>query len=730
MNQQRSELPDFSDWMNGGEPGSAFVIEDDGPDRPSFSAPAPLRQEWTSQPTERAVAEQPSTDNKTLKSALAHANRGHQVLPLHWPLVEGTCSCNDPQCKHVGKHPLTVHGLKDASINQQTISSWWERWPNANLGLLTGSISGLVVLDVDGDGGVASLTELVKEFGPLPTTTQSKTKRGTHFFFNYPKGRDVRGSVGKLGRGLDVRANGNYVVIAPSRYVGGHYEWTTKGVLADLPGWLLEKMIAATSSRVQNSGATEASNRIPEGRRNQTLTSLAGTMRKRSMTQDAIEAALLTENRNRCDPPLSDAEVIKIARSVGRYEPGQTNSASQPQSPAFPNEVKESGKTDCDYEGLSLPQFPDSAWRGLFANYRDAMRACSEASDVYNFLAFWTAAGNALGRRIYFNYGMRLHANVYGIAFGPTGDFKTSALRRAAELTEGAGLRVVRGVGSGEGISEGLGEEPTLFSLDEFTSLLRQGKWDGSTLLPTLTEIFDCPEKYEREYRKKSISLQRPVCSLLAGTTEVWFWRDVKEIDFEGGFGNRFIYLTGAPNSPIPLPGIPNLQSALAAPIKLKELKQQEACLEPAATRIWDQFYSAWRKRQFSPLEGAATKRIPAYVLKLAMTYAALEETLPNISAEQLRAALLVGNYAAKCVRQLIGQRFSGANAFRELEKRILDKVSAGVITKRNLHRALARHFQNSEQFNRVFEAMVRAGTLYTQTFGRGRVNVSVDPFD
>jgi hypothetical protein len=117
-------------------------------------------------------------------------------------------------------------------------------------------------------------------------------------------------------------------------------------------------------------------------------------------------------------------------------------------------------------------------------------------------------------------------------------------------------------------------------------------------------------------------------------------------------------------------------------------------------------------------------------VLKLAMTYTALEGTLPNISAEQLRAPLLLGHYAVKCVRQLIGQRFSGANAFRELEKRILDKVSACVITKRNLLRALARHFQNSEQFNRVFEAMVRAGALYTQNCGHGRVNVSVEPLD
>jgi hypothetical protein len=115
------------------------------------------------------------------------------------------------------------------------------------------------------------------------------------------------------------------------------------------------------------------------------------------------------------------------------------------------------------------------------------------------------------------------------------------------------------------------------------------------------------------------------------------------------------------------------------------------------------------------------------------MTYASLERTLPEIQADQLKAAILVGNYAAKSVRHLIGARFSGANPFRELEKRILAAVAREpreTTTKRNLYRTLARHYQNSEQFNRVFESMVRAGSLYTRSGGQGRVYVSTYPFD
>jgi hypothetical protein len=247
-----------------------------------------------------------------------------------------------------------------------------------------------------------------------------------------------------------------------------------------------------------------------------------------------------------------------------------------------------------------------------------------------------------------------------------------------------------------------------------------------------LTEIFDSPERFERKYRKNPISLDRPVCSVLAGTTGAWFWRDVREIDFEGGFGNRFLFLTGPPNGPVPRPGIPDLAFAVRTIQTLKSLPEHQAVLEAKAEGLWDRFYLAWRRERLSPLETAATKRIPAYALKLAMVYAALEETIPVIAAEQLSAAILVAGYAARCVRLLIGERYAGANAHRELEERILAVVSRerGCMNKRELHRVLARHFQNSEQFNRVFDSMVRAGEIYARPESHGRVLVSTQPFN
>ena len=105
-----------------------------------------------------------------LKNALLFTDRGWPIFPLHYP-SNGKCSCSNPNCSSPGKHPLTKNGFKDGSCDKDTVKSWWMRNPNANLGLVTGKDSGIVVLDIDPrHGGDQSLVELQKEFGQLPRT--------------------------------------------------------------------------------------------------------------------------------------------------------------------------------------------------------------------------------------------------------------------------------------------------------------------------------------------------------------------------------------------------------------------------------------------------------------------------------------------------------------------------------------------------------------------------------
>ncbi len=174
--------------------------------------------------------ERPRNAQPLVRAALAYAHRGMPVFP----------------CEPLGKRPLTRDGFWDASSEASIVGRWWARWPRANIGVPTGERSGLLVLDVDPrDGGPGSLEELEEAFDPLPPTTRARTGGGgEHVFFRYPGG-GVRNSASWVGPGLDVRGEGGYVVVPPSR-TGETYRWTERSPLAEAPAWLLARMRGTT----------------------------------------------------------------------------------------------------------------------------------------------------------------------------------------------------------------------------------------------------------------------------------------------------------------------------------------------------------------------------------------------------------------------------------------------------------------------------------------------------
>lgn len=163
--------------------------------------------------------------NKLLRAALRAAKRGCPVLPLQNPTDEG-CSCGKGECKNVGKHPRTPNGFKDATTDPRQIRKWWKRWPRANIGVRTGKVSGFIALDVDKrNGGFESLRELEKEHGPLPDGPQVKTGGGgLHKLFKCPS-KLLKSRTGIMP-GMDIKAEGGYIVIPPSLHASGkRYSW-------------------------------------------------------------------------------------------------------------------------------------------------------------------------------------------------------------------------------------------------------------------------------------------------------------------------------------------------------------------------------------------------------------------------------------------------------------------------------------------------------------------------
>jgi hypothetical protein len=262
--------------------------------------------------------------NKMLRAALRYAkSHGCSILPLH-SVKNGRCACGARSCPNLGKHPLTKHGVKDATTDKATIRAWWRKWPRANIGIATGARSKLVVVDIDPrHKGNLSFTRLIKQHGPLPLCPKVITGGGgRHRYFEYP-GVPVKSRAAVLP-GIDVRADGGYVVAPPSRHASGkRYRWRKGASFSALkppalPKWLLG-LIEDEPRRIPRTDEEQ----ILSGERNTALTSLAGAMRHRGATEEALVAALRKENQKRCVPPLSDKEVRNIAASVAKYPPAE-----------------------------------------------------------------------------------------------------------------------------------------------------------------------------------------------------------------------------------------------------------------------------------------------------------------------------------------------------------------------------------------------------------------------
>jgi putative DNA primase/helicase len=132
-----------------------------------------------------------------------------------------------------GKRPLTTNGFKNASSKIGIINQYWSKHPNANVGIPTGKLNNIEVLDVDvKSGGIASLRTILKETGPLPTSQVVLTGGGGfHFYFKYSN-RNYKNRTGILP-GIDFKTDGGYVIAPPSVHESGRrYQWINFNYMA------------------------------------------------------------------------------------------------------------------------------------------------------------------------------------------------------------------------------------------------------------------------------------------------------------------------------------------------------------------------------------------------------------------------------------------------------------------------------------------------------------------
>jgi hypothetical protein len=687
-----------------------------------------------------------------LEAALAYAQRGWRVIPLHG-VVGGACTCDRSDCSRSGKHPLTPNGLKNGSIDEATIRRWWqEEAPLANVGVVTGRASGLWVLGPDGQQGIEALTELERIHGPLPATPRSRTGGGgRHYAFAYPPRGTINNAVNLHGLKIDVRGEGGFIVAPPSAHLsGGCYAWELGpdiGPLASAPDWLLSlvRQRSAVKERKGKSAGKEGglvlrvladdlrtAPGVAEGGRHDAALRLVGAHLGRGDGPDDVEALALAW-AERCNPPLPAAEVVRIVRDLAG-KGGIMSSAN-----VDTDNVRGASYSDSTtLELLPLPEPPPwpnlepAALHGLAGEIVRTIEPHTEADPVGLLAQLVCMIGNLVGPGPHFQIeGDRHPGNLFVVLVGKSGQGRKGVGRgRALQLArmvdpEWVSDCIHQGLSSGEGLiwavrdpvekmepvkekgkvvryekveaDPGVTDKRAQIVETEFAQVLRVLRRESNTLSPVIRAAWDGGDLRTMVKHNPARATGAHI-SIIGHVTETELTRYLNETELFNGFANRFLWLKVRRARWLPDGGgaldLTPLAQRLSAALQFAR-NVGGMTRSPAAAQLWRTVYSQL-SRERPGLFGAVTSRAEAQVLRLSMVYALLDSA-PVIDVPHLNAALALWAYCEQSARLIFGAE--DAESDNPLEGRILKLIRAasGGMTRSDVHGALSGHIPAQE---------------------------------
>ena len=186
-------------------------------------------------------------------AALEYAAIGWQVVILHNLTPSGCCTCGGDCGNGRGKHPRLPKWQDRATADPDVLRGLWGQHPRSNVGIRTGSGSGVVAIDVDPPSGEAFLAALAD--GDLPPTVEMVTGKGRRLLYAIPDGAEheprtvcFQDEAGDEAVRLQGGTSGAQFVAPPSaHYSGRRYEWAAgrspfEVEPAPMPAWLLVEM--------------------------------------------------------------------------------------------------------------------------------------------------------------------------------------------------------------------------------------------------------------------------------------------------------------------------------------------------------------------------------------------------------------------------------------------------------------------------------------------------------
>jgi hypothetical protein len=437
------------------------------------------------------------SDGLLLESALAYARMGYAVFP----------------CVPGGKAPATKHGCKDATTDESRIRAWWQKQPNANIGLAT---AGLIVVDVDGAEN-PWLTDQPDRQQALAASPLSLTPSGgRHHVFRQPAGKSWGNSSGKLAPKVDTRGNGGYIVAPPSVVDGKAYRWaegfellTSPAEIPEPPPWLVEILdlcrakkstsLPPTAPRTDDADrrAVAYLNAMPpsvsgQGGHNAAYAAATAMVHGFGLAPEHALAFLLAHYNPRCQPPWSEGELRhKVDDAVSKPHDRPLGWLRDQESAPIPPDVDLSGilaKTVSVTTGAGAAKtppgapdpgpMPDEMLRvpGFISEVMDHCIATAPyPNSIMAFCGALALQAFLAGRKVRDPGDNR--TNVYLLALAHSSAGKDHPRKINTSIVHQAGLHECLGVGfaSGEGIQDALFLTPCmLFQTDEIDSILQQ----------------------------------------------------------------------------------------------------------------------------------------------------------------------------------------------------------------------------------------------------------------
>jgi hypothetical protein len=523
--------------------------------------------------------------------------------------------------------------------------------------------------------------------------------------------------------------------------------------------YTLEQLAAAIPllpEEEEREPAAPVDGRLTEGNRHPALISLGGTMRRRGMDAEEIDAALQAINCRRCDPPLDEAEVRRIAECAAKYQPADPVLNDRSVGSLLSQLQCVQGRGDSSLCSLSshpavwpMPMGA-AAFRGLAGRLVSKIEPHSEADPAALLIHLIVMFGNVIGRTAYFEAdGARHFANLFAVNVGQTSKGRKGTAQRQVErmfrsaAADWVEHRSVEGLSSGEGliwavrdpifqrqpirqkgrvvdyqdvqVDAGVSDKRLLVCESEFAGTLKVAQRETNTLSPVVRRSWDKGSLRTLTKNSPAVATDAHI-SILAHITRDELRRCLDRTETANGFCNRFLWLCVKRSKCLPEGG--EIHAVDFGP----EVRDLAEAIESAkgatlvtrdgeARELWAEVYadlSAGRPG----LLGAVLSRAEAQVMRLAMVYALLDQQR-IVREGHLRAALAVWEYCEASAAYIFGSSLGDRDADGLLAA--LRSAPDGLSRKQITVEVFAKH-RSSEAIERALAALVQVGLARRDT--------------